>query len=795
MKLNYRTLPPLILASLLMCLIIPTLTTSQYIVSDDMRIPEVNIDAALSKDIYYTWQYFAGLGEPGHLNIVDIFPYHFIIYLFLKSGLNYILVQKLFIAFSFIAAGLGMYYLLTVVFNGKRPLGAFFGGLFYVVNPFAIAIPYYHFYNIFMLPYIFIPILLGNIINILDKNDKKYYLQVVIIFIFNLSSLSNPAYLIIEFIPVGFYIIYKLSLDTQKLMTIRRVGIYLVLFLLINSFWILPFVNQMESNSYSNIENSPIRIASPFHEKYTQYSTILNNFRLINWPWYYTIPFTDDIAYRFKNYFENYFLYNTYLFLPIIILILAILLNTRKNSNNKKLYFFSLFTVTLLFLIKGPAPPFGNIFYDFNKIFPLYTEIFSNIYTKYGLLLSMGYSVMMGYFVSALESRFEGIRKKAALTIILILLLVPLFIPYALKMTGPQYGYVDIPDSYFKSAKIINAYDGEGRILDLPLPSVNNFRLYKWGYVGAGIYFYFIDMPVLDKSYTVINRFDYEALSNTKYSIEHKDSELLEKLLNLYNVRFIVYHKDDIQYPDQAESDTDTLQSFTKIFSSQEIDLYSHTLSSDYISKNEHLPSTILPRIYTTKAQIIIQTSDQLISVIKPDFVPGKQNIISLDQNQNKTIPEIYSTDTPFIYFKKINPTKYKIKIENATEPFYLTFSESYDPQWVIYINKDKLQCNPTINYENMNVVECQKESKFFEIEDLIRIFDKSFPEEKHFIVNGYANAWYIDPQNLDMNKDITVTIYYKPQTYFYIGLIITGLTLSWVMVYLLRNWRKTSSI
>jgi hypothetical protein len=772
-----RIIIPLLLSLLLITLIFPTLNTSQYIASDDMRLPEVDIDTALFKDVNYIWQYSIGLGEPGHINIVDMFPYHFIIYIFLKTGLNYILAQKLFIALSFVAAGLGMYYLLDLLFDGKKPLGAFFGALFYVINPFAIAVPYFYFNNIFMLPYIFIPILLGNIINILDKGDHKYYLQAVAIFLFNISSLSNPAYLIIEFIPVGFYLVYKLLSDPQKQIIMRRATIYGILFFLINCFWILPFIEIMQSNTYSNVEGSSIRLASSPLQEYTQHSTILNNLRLVNWPWYYFDCITNNFLYQFRNFFENYNLYNTYLFLPAITFILAILFNNKRNESNKKFFFFSLFTVVMLFLIKGPAPPFGEIFYDLNKVFPLYTEIFTNIYTKYGLLLSLGYSVMFGYFIAALEFNVKEVRRKVSLFIIIFLLLTPLYVPYALNMTGPEYGDIDVPDSYFESAKVINSYDGEGRILDLPLPSVNNFRYYKWGYIGAGIYFYFTDRPIIDKSYTVFNTFNQDALSNIEYSIEHKDRKLLNKFLKIYEIKHIVYHKDDIQYPTETKSDMVMMDTFTNLYTSSEINVYES--------------SNTLPHIYTTQSQITISTLDHFIPTVKSDFLPGKQNIIILDQNQNKAIPEVHSSIPPLTYFQKISPTKYVVKIENAQEPFYLTFSESFHPGWKAYINTDQMQCNPIKTYENVNVIECQNEFKFFEFGDLVRTFDKPIPEKYHFIANGYANSWYIDPQELDTGENLTITLYFKPQSHFYVGLIISGLTIIGCIIYFFWNWGK----
>ena len=101
------------------------------------------------------------------------------------------------------------------------------------------------------------------------------------------------------------------------------------------------------------------------------------------------------------------------------------------------------------------------------------------------------------------------------------------------------------------------------------------------------------------------------------------------------------------------------------------------------------------------------------------------------------------------------------------------------------------MDCKPISTYDNLNVTECQHESDFFEIKDLIRPFRASGHEKNHFIVNGYANGWYIDSEELGVGDNFTVTLYFKPQSYFYIGLIISGFTLMVCLGYLFWKWRK----
>jgi hypothetical protein len=104
----------------------------------------------------------------------------------------------------------------------------------------------------------------------------------------------------------------------------------------------------------------------------------------------------------------------------------------------------------------------------------------------------------------------------------------------------------------------------------------------------------------------------------------------------------------------------------------------------------------------------------------------------------------------PQINFTKINPTKYYVGIKNARNPFFLVFSESYHPQWRAYIGKK-------------------------------RLLDK-----QHFLINDYANSWYIDKLG-----SYRITLHYLPQTFFKIGVLISGVVLIVCLAYLYYDHKK----
>jgi hypothetical protein len=78
----------------------------------------------------------------------------------------------------------------------------------------------------------------------------------------------------------------------------------------------------------------------------------------------------------------------------------------------------------------------------------------------------------------------------------------------------------------------------------------------------------------------------------------------------------------------------------------------------------------------------------------------------------------------------------------------------------------------------------------------------KPLNADNHLMINGYANSWMIDVnevcekenvcvKNSDGSYDFEMVIEFWPQRLFYIGLGISGMTLFSCLVYLVYDWRK----
>ncbi len=181
---------------------------------------------------------------------------------------------------------------------------------------------------------------------------------------------------------------------------------------------------------------------------------------------------------------------------------------------------------------------------------------------------------------------------------------------------------------------------------------------------------------------------------------------------------------------------------------------------------------------------------------------------ISVAEEKNLRIERIYQPElmlrmnadntekmriTPKITFVKINPTKYRVKVEGAKEPYTLVFSESFHQGWKVYINQTQnsnvksqnYYGEEVVSYFNGEVKEGTHKNIFLNKATFETWGKKPIPEERHYLVNGYANSWYITPEDSEGAEDYDVIIEFQPQRLFYIGLFVSGITLIGCLGYL----------
>lgn len=108
---------------------------------------------------------------------------------------------------------------------------------------------------------------------------------------------------------------------------------------------------------------------------------------------------------------------------------------------------------------------------------------------------------------------------------------------------------------------------------------------------------------------------------------------------------------------------------------------------------------------------------------------------------------EVSNKELPRVSFNQINPTKYSIEVEDATDPFVLAFNERYSRFW-------KLSGGTT--------------------------------DPEHFPLDGYANGWVVDKKG-----NFNLTIEYSLQSYFYAGSVGTAVSTSGLFILLVYSLRR----
>ena len=184
---------------------------------------------------------------------------------------------------------------------------------------------------------------------------------------------------------------------------------------------------------------------------------------------------------------------------------------------------------------------------------------------------------------------------------------------------------------------------------------------------------------------------------------------------------------------------------------------------------------------------IVIPPNQKAIIQINHIATENISIINSFNVVYNETLP----SNPASLAFEEVNPTKYVVKVEIANQPFLLIFSESYDPQWHAYLSTDNLEEKTAVNYPFDNVTEFVADAKLTP-QDISYLFGKPVAQLSHVTINGFANAWYVNPAQFNNTSgSFTITLYYLPQSYDYLGLLVSSLTLIAAVVFLVCTLTK----
>lgn len=684
------------------------------------------------KHFFYSWSEILQLGESNLWNQSYLFPFGFFYYFLSLISNNPHLIQAIF--FSVILTAGYCFFLIFLKNEFKTDsIYLHLGSIFYVFNIYTIAIIQQTFF-VFIFSFFALPLQLFFLNRLLYSQRFFGYS-----FGFALATLfmggANPPLIALNLLVIVFYSVH-LFLDesfSSKEAGIR-IGFTLLITVLLSFFWISSVLAHFvtDSDNLKTILSEPLSM-------HAQSSSYLNVFRSMSlWSFHSNWlgePYFDFAPVMLSN---PFFYFST--IIPILIFFVSLVM---KRSTNKILWIASLLALVIPMTVAINQGFLANAYqwlYDSLPGFAMFRTTFK-FTSLYIFCLSYSLVFFMQNFVKGNLKRFLGL-------LILGIILVNAYPFFDGQIVPTSKSINSLPNHYMDAEKFFSQDSSSHRILLLP---PQYFAIFDWGYPRDNPEIIWGESLVTRQAGSLIQKSNnlsdqvYQNLFDGNYSF-------VDNSLTKLNVKYIVQRNDfDWKFYPQISKDPDTvreaLSRYRKIETFGELDIY-------------EVDSSIL---------------SSLIS-------------------------------SPSSSFQKVNPTKYHIEISSISSWQDLTFLESYHEGWKLYLVKHPTDkwCEPIEFYENTNTTECEHTQKFSEGEELSYLWKEPIFDDRHKMVYDYANGWTIDAkyikenypkeyytENPDGSIDMELVMYFKPQSYFYIGLLISGLTLISCIGYLAYDWKR----
>lgn len=396
------------------------------------------------------------------------------------------------------------------------------------------------------------------------------------------------------------------------------------------------------------------------------------------------------------------------------------------NRKDKYILFFLILLIIGVILTKQYNPPFSIVYkalFDHLPGFKLFREP-----TKFYYIVGLAYSVIVGFVVS-----FLARRKLKVLLILAILSLIFLTYFIAKPVFTGEAKTLFVP---------VQTYDISYQRLNALLTQENKGKYFRilWIPTASSLSVIKDTMPHL---HLELIQSSWKNILEAMYQTEFKEVlDLLnlpemDEILDLYSVRYIVLPKkhtvieDDFFYwYGKRETFQDRLDKITYLkkinLEDKEIDLYENT---EYY-----------PHLFTT------------------------QNILQLGEK----------TEFKEVKYDFISPVEYRTELMLSNKKTYINITDSYHPDWGLYIGN--------FHWTDIFIPQNNTLDDKYHIKNEIGL--------SSFLLDPSYIKTHIDPKNYTLEKDgsvnLKITLYFRPQAYMYLGMLISGVFLASVEASLL---------
>ena len=375
--------------------------------------------------------------------------------------------------------------------------------------------------------------------------------------------------------------------------------------------------------------------------------------------------------------------------------------------------------------------------------------MFRNFYDKFALGFIFIYAILLSLSLVIVIKNFKQYRLYIYLALLIVITLNTLPIKEVVNKklwtTNNVYTSISIPDEYMKFMAIVKkTVDPTSYILSLPF-NIGGYTFIKdvnSNSVYAGT------SPV--KIFTGIN----DIAGNYSFPGAWYGAEIKEWWMAI------------------MERDYDAIRKKMKRF------------HLNYVFVTKNIPNEVKNSYLFDRGDKFKPQDKEFISAItdKKLFVSSNGNYEMYSAKEKKLL-----IDSKNIYFQKINPTKYLIHFSNLKNKQDLLFFESFHPGWKLYVSRKDPDCISSKNFvaKEDSIYECSYKNNLYEGEEISYLWKKTVFENTHSSFDESFNKWIIDPaiikekpfdytKNKDGSINMSLILYFNPQSYFYLGSILS---------------------
>lgn len=683
----------------------------------------------------YTWWEF-NLGQPIYLTVIHLVPN------LVLAGFNWlvgpVLSTKILIVSLMILSFFSINLFLKLVV--KVRYGRFSAAVLYAFSPFLfndiIGGSWYMWFS-----YSLVPLLFLSGIKYLEEDRRRWLLPYLVVSSLVLSSLQN-------FVLIQSALLVYLAIRDRADFTpggkTKRLLVYSLLFLLLNSYWILPLLFQSET--FFRSAGQQVAYTNQFSAVAHNRQTILN---ILNLTGYW-----DRNMYQYSLY---PWIWNLVVVSSVSIWAYAIYLLARNQKIGQRLFLWVFLFVAFAFFVKGGNEPFGTLSMTIFNKFP-----------GMGIFRSPQHMMVLPSFFTAsiiailADSFFDRRILRFLLYLAVIIWISGWWLngDIGLKSLASQgrdhIDFFSLPPELSEGYRISESDLLNHRILFVPAIFSPDYipTPYQRNAQGGQPEYAYLKNPTFNSEFT------REARIVDEYFCGLSDKDPLETLA-VTNTLYLVQR-------------TDINPKFTDCSR-----LWNH---GSVTKKLEALPE--LTRVIEGKyASLYKVNSSYFIPVINVEGVSGKMTV----------------------EYKKIDPTKYRVVIRNSPPEMVINLLTAFNPLWKIYLKPHASPIPPAAGAEFTSEIKkgTRQNNNLLNgglVETMVLIPLDSYGQ--HMESFDYANQWRVEignvceqydacPRNQDGTYDFEIVIAFSPQIYLYLGFGVSLVALFGLIIYIAIQYKN----